>query len=160
VRAEPSLLASLRFLARHSKLSLSIYVRKALVKHVEQELEKMGVSHPSFHPFNRAVRHFILTAQGIGIAGLPSKERRFELEELSWQALQEYIKYAKAQKDPMLRLLAMRVVTAQIRAMLAILDSADRAHVDELLDDLENARDEFAKEAQTRTSGTKKTQAA
>ena len=127
------------------------------MKHVEEQIKNMGVSRPSFHPFDRAVKRFILTAQGTTIAGLPGKERRFELEELSWQALQEYIKYAKAQEEPMLRLLAMRVVTAQIRAMLAILDSVDKAHVDELLEELENARDELARETQTRTSATKKT---
>jgi hypothetical protein len=32
----------------------------------------------------------------VGIAGLPAKEKRNELEELSWQAVLEAVKYAKA----------------------------------------------------------------
>jgi len=150
VRAQPSLIAALRVLANRSRLTLSDYARRALVKHVEQEVqaENKGVTHPSFRPLDRAVKRFILAVQGTMIAGLPGKERRFELEELSWETLQEYIKYAKTQKDRMLRLLAMRVVTAQIRAMLAVLDSLDKAHVDEFLDELEKARFEYAKQNQ------------
>jgi hypothetical protein len=41
-----------------------VYARKALVEQVEEELEKMGVSHPSFHPFDRAVKRFILRVSG------------------------------------------------------------------------------------------------
>ena len=40
----------------------------------------------------------------VGIAGLPAKEKRNDLEELSWQAVLEAAKYAKAQEDPELRL--------------------------------------------------------
>jgi hypothetical protein len=32
----------------------------------------------------------------VGIAGLPAKEKRNELEELSWQAVLEAVKYGKA----------------------------------------------------------------
>jgi len=55
-----------------------------------------------------------------------------------------------------IRLLAMRVATALMRVELAIVNSQDKAHVDELVEDLENARDELARETQTRTSGAKK----
>jgi hypothetical protein len=117
----------------------------------------MGVKHPSFWSFDRAIKRFIVTVQSsVVIAGLPARQRRDELEGLSWEALREAIKYAKAQDEPMLRLLAMRVATALMRVELAVLNSQDKAHVDELVEELENARDELARETQTRTSGRKK----
>jgi hypothetical protein len=44
----------------------------------------------------------------VGVAGLPAKEKRDELEELSWEGIQEAIKFAEAQEDPELRLLRAR----------------------------------------------------
>jgi hypothetical protein len=40
--------------------------------------------------FDRAVKRFLLAYhEGVSIAGLPGKERRNDLEELSWQAVRE-----------------------------------------------------------------------
>jgi len=89
----------------------------------------------------------------VGVAGLPAKEKRDELEELSWAGLQEAIKFAKAQEDPELRLLAMRVVGYLIRVELAIQHEQDQAAVDDLFIELEAARDELAKKAKAGSRG-------
>jgi len=52
---------------------------------IEKE-EKSGVSHSDLHNFDRAIERFILAYHaGVSIAGLSGKERRSDLEELSWQ---------------------------------------------------------------------------
>ena len=63
----------------------------------------------------------------------------------------ETIKFAKAQDDAMLRLLAMRVVSSLVRTELAVLHEQDRAAVDELLAELESDRGELAKKAREST---------
>ena len=115
----------------------------------------MGVPHCVAHRnFDRAVKRFMLAYQmPVGIAGLPAKEKRDELEELSWAGLQEAIKFAKAQEDPELRLLAMRVVGYLIRTELAIQHAQDQAAVDDLFIELEAARDELAKKVRSRDQG-------
>jgi hypothetical protein len=106
----------------------------------------MGVPRSVLHTnFDRAIKRFMLTYQmPVGIAGLPAKERRDELEELSWAGIQEAIRFAKAQKGPQLRMLAMRVVGYLIRTELAIQHEQDQAAVDEMFNDLEAARRELA----------------
>jgi hypothetical protein len=158
VRLQPSLRAKLALDAARKGITFSAHVRGILTAYLESEAKNVGVLHPRFWPFDRAVKRFIVAVQAdIGIAGLPGKQRRDELEGLSWEALREAIKSAKAQEDPVIRLLAMRVATALMRVELAIVDSQDKAHVDELVEELENARDELARETQTRTSARKKT---
>ena len=117
----------------------------------------MGVGRTVLHHnLDRAVKRFMLTYQmPVGVAGLPAKEKRDELEELSWAGLQEAIKFAKAQEDPELRLLAMRVVGYLIRVELAIQHEQDQAAIDELYNDLEAARRELAQKV--RASGRDKT---
>lgn len=158
IRLQRSLRAKLELDAAREGIHFSDHVRGILTEYLERQAENMGVKHPSFSSFDRAVKRFIITVQSnVAIAGLPARQRRDELEGLSWESLREAIKYAKAQDEPILRLLAMRVATALMRVELAILNSQDKAHVDELVEELENARDELARETQTRTSGTKKT---
>ena len=104
--------------------------------------------------FDRAVKRFILAYQmPVGVAGLPAKEKRDELEELSWAGIQEAIKFAKAQEDPELRLLAMRIVGYLIRTELAIQHEQDQAAVDDLFIELEALRDELAKKVRARDQG-------
>jgi hypothetical protein len=101
--------------------------------------------------FDRAIKRFMLTYQmPVGIAGLPAIEKRNELEELSWAGLQEAIKFAKAQEDPELRLLAMRIVGYLIRVELAIQHEQDQAAADDLFIQLEALRDELAKKVRSR----------
>ena len=51
-----------------------------MVNHVEEERKNMGVGHPDFFPFDRAVKEFILAyREGVLVAGLPGKARRADL---------------------------------------------------------------------------------
>jgi hypothetical protein len=51
----------------------------------------------AYRNFDRAVKRFMLTYQmPVGVAGLPAKEKRDELEELSWAGLQDAIKFEGA----------------------------------------------------------------
>jgi hypothetical protein len=141
--------------ARRVGVSSSAYVRALVIANLAQRGENMGVPRSVAHrDFDRAVKRFILTYHmPIGIAGLPAKEKRDQLEELSWAGLQEAIKFAKAQEDPELRLLGMRVVGYLIRVELAIQHEQDQAAVDDLFIELEAARDELAKKAKAGSHG-------
>lgn len=128
-------------------VSSAAYVRAILVAHLSlPKRENQGAMHGAMHPsFDRAVKRFILAYHtGVFAAGVPRKERRNELEGLSWLAVAEAVKFAKPQEEPELRLLAMRVVSSLIRTELAILHEQDRAHVDELVKELEAMRSELA----------------
>ena len=152
-------LLKLRAEAARTGTSPSAYVRAALIMAFAWggRQENLGVGRTVLHRnFDRAVKRFMLTYQmPVGVAGLPAKEKRDELEELSWAGIQEAIKFAKAQEDPELRLLAMRVVGYLIRTELAIQHEQDQAAIDELYNDLEAARRELAQKV--RTSGRDKT---
>jgi hypothetical protein len=142
--------------ARRVGVSPSAYVRALVIVNLTQRGESASVRRSVLHNFDRAVKRFMLTYQlPVGIAGLPAKEKRDELEELSWAGIQEAIKFAKAQEDPELRLLAMRVVGFLIRTELAIQHEQDQAAIDELYNDLKAARDELAEKV--RASGPDKT---
>lgn len=141
--------------ARRVGVSPSAYVRALVIAKLAQRGENMGLPRSVAHKqFDRAVKRFILAYQmPVGVAGLPAKEKRDELEELSWAGIQEAIKFAKAQEDPELRLLAMRVVGYLIRTELAIQHEQDQAAVDDLFIELEAARDELAKKVKARDQG-------
>lgn len=141
--------------ARRIGVSPSAYVRALVIANLTQRGENSGVARSGLHKkFDRAIKRFILTYQmPVGVAGLPAKEKRDELEELSWAGIQEAIKFAKAQEDPELRLLAMRVVGYLIRTELAIQHEQDQAAVDALFLELEALRDEFAKKVKARDEG-------
>ena len=142
--------------ARRVGVSPSAYVRALVIVNLTQRGENASVRRSVLHNFDRAVKRFMLTYQlPVGIAGLPAQEKRDELEELSWAGIQEAIKFAKAQEDPELRLLAMRVVGFLIRTELAIQHEQDQAAIDELYNDLKAARDELAEKV--RASGPDKT---
>lgn len=139
-------------------VSSSAYVRALVIVNLTQRAENAenaGVRRSVLHTnFDRAVKRFILTYHlPVGVAGLPAKDKRDSLEELSWAGIQEAIKFAKAQEDPMLRLLAMRVVGYLIRTELAIQHEQDQAAVDELFMELEAARDELAKKVKAGSHG-------
>ena len=55
------------------------------------------IRHSDLHNFDRAIKRFMLTYQmPVAVAGLPAKEKRNDLEKLSWEAVLEAVKYAKA----------------------------------------------------------------
>ena len=138
--------------ARRLGVSPSAYVRALVIANLTQRGENVGVRRSVLHKnFDRAIKRFMLAYQmPVGVAGLPAKEKRDQLEELSWAGIQEAIKFAKAQEDPGLRLLAMRIVGYLIRVELAIQHEQDQAAADDLFIQLEALRDELAKKVQSR----------
>ena len=68
-----------------------------------------------------AVKSFILSARSptTTAVSIPGKEKRNSLEEATREAVLETIKFAKAQEDPELRLLAMRLASSIMRRELA-----------------------------------------
>lgn len=143
--------------AKRVGISSSAYVRALVIVNLTQRGEDTCVRRSVLHTnFDRAVKRFMLTYQmPVGAAGLPAKEKRDELDEFTWAAVQEAIKFAKAQEDPEVRLLAMRVAAYLMRTELAIQHEQDQAAVDELYNDLEAARRELAQKV--RASGRDKT---
>jgi len=141
--------------ARRVGVSPSAYVRALVIVNLTQRGENTCVARSVLHTnLDRAVKRFILTYHiPVGIAGLPAKDKRDSLEELSWAGIQEAIKFAKAQEEPELRLLAMRVVGYLIRTELAIQHDQDHAAVDDLFIELEAARDELAKKVKAGSHG-------
>ena len=136
-------------------VSPSAYVRALVIVNLTQKGENTCVARSVLHTnFDRAIKRFMLAYQmPVGVAGLPAKDKRDSLEELSWAGIQEAIKFAKAQEEPELRLLAMRVVGYLIRTELAIQHEQDRAAVDDLFIELEAARDELAKKVKAGSHG-------
>jgi len=141
--------------ARRVGISSSAYVRALVITSLTQKGENTCVRRSVLHTnFDRAIKRFMLAYQmPVGVAGLPAKDKRDTLEELSWAGIQEAIKFAKAQEEPELRLVAMRVVGYLIRIELAIQHEQDRAAVDDLFIELEAARDELAKKVKAGSHG-------
>jgi len=95
--------------ARRIGISPSAYVRALVIAGLTRRGENSGVARSGLHKnFDRAVKRFMLTYQmPVGVAGLPAKEKRDQLEELSWAGIQEAIKFAKAQEDGEGRILTL-----------------------------------------------------
>ena len=71
--------------ARSLGLSAAGFARAVVVASLIEKEEKSGVSHSDLHTnLDRAIKNFILAYQmPIGVVGLPAKEKRDELEDLS-----------------------------------------------------------------------------
>jgi hypothetical protein len=86
------------------------------------------------------VKQYILTWRSITVAGLPSTEKRDKLETITWQAIHEALEWSRSEEAAAkagARARIMHLVNALIRTELAILDSRDEAHVEELVQELE-----------------------
>lgn len=70
--------------ARRVGVSPSAYVRALVIANLTQRGENSGVARSGLHKnFDCAIKRFMLTYQmPVGVAGLPAKERRDELEGL------------------------------------------------------------------------------
>jgi hypothetical protein len=83
-RLPPLAQLALREKARSLGLSAAGFARAVVVASLIENEEKSGVSHSDLHNFDRAIKRFMLTYQmPVGVAGLPAKEKRDELEDLS-----------------------------------------------------------------------------
>jgi len=83
----------------------------------------------------------------VWVAGaLPSKEKRDQLEQIAWEsvkAAEEFTKSEEAAKNAKARQKALLVLASLMRTEEAILMDRDEAYVDDLLEQLDNRREEM-----------------
>jgi hypothetical protein len=102
-----------------------------------------------FQQLNELVNEYVLIHRGLGIAGLPAKPKRDQLEELAWRILNEAIGFKESEEaaqNARARLRVMQVVSNLMRVHLAILHEQDAAAVDELIDELKKGQQELQDE--------------
>jgi hypothetical protein len=91
-------------------------------------------------------------------AGLPGKERRAELERLTWEAAKkahEFIQTEEAAKNAKHRILALQAIALITRAEEQILADMDKAEVDQIVQRIEaalNVMDKAAGPAPAKTA--------
>lgn len=137
--------------AMKERLTPSGYMRKMVkadAERVWKEKHSSGAMH--LKVLSNLAKQFIIRAQQSRQVSkvpmkaqkdpqLPGAEKRDDLEELTWKALQEAVSFGKtedAAADAEARLLVLRVANALMRTELAILKAQDDAFVDALLEEL------------------------
>ncbi len=142
---------ALRLLARRANKSLAEYMRLAIREHLQKVTftHSMGGSH--LETLVALTKEFVIRAQlatqvptkipmkAEKDAELRGTEKRSDLEELTWKAVQAAVDYSKtedAAKDAEARLLALRVANGLMRTELMILKHQDDAYVGALLKEL------------------------
>jgi hypothetical protein len=92
----------------------------------------------------------------VAVAGaLPGKERRAELEKLTWEAVKkahEFIQTEEAAKNAKHRMLAIQAVALITRAESEILVDMDKAEVDQVVQRIEAALSDMEKAAGSATA--------
>jgi len=144
VRMPPAYVAALKVFAFQSGVPLAEYVRDIVHDHI---LERGG----AFRERGGALRALINAGKVWVIAyhecvavaaGLPGKERRAELEKLTWEAVKkahEFIQTEEAAKNAKHRMLAIQTVALITRAEAEILADMDKAEVDQIVQRIEAA---------------------
>ena len=144
VRMPPAYVAALKVFAFQSGVPLAEYVRDIVHDHI---LERGG----AFRERGGALRALINAVKAWVIAyhecvavaaGLPGKERRAELEKLTWEAVKkahEFIQTEEAAKNAKHRMLAIQTVALITRAEAEILADMDKAEVDQIVQRIEAA---------------------
>jgi hypothetical protein len=83
---------------------------------------------------------------------LPAKERRAELERLTWEAVKkahEFIQTEEAAKNAKHRMLAIQAIALITRAEEEILSDMDQAEVDQIVQRIEAALNVMGKNVQS-----------
>ena len=133
-------LHALELLAQSHGQTFSEYVRWILEEHVRELSHNSNESCVRLERLHDLVKQYILTWRSITVAGLPSTEKRDKLETITWQAIHEALEWSRSEEaaaKARARARIMHLVNALIRTELAILDSRDEAHVEELVQELE-----------------------
>ncbi len=141
---------AIRLLARRDNKPLGVYLHLVLQEHLRGVYtQSLGVN-THLEALVKLTKEFIVRARLARETSkvpmkaekgpqLPSTEKRGELEELTWKAVQAAVEYSKteaAAEDAEARLLALRVANGLMRTELAILKHQDDAFVDALLEEL------------------------
>jgi len=156
----PEYIAALKAFAFQDGVSFAEYVRGMVHDHI---LER-GVA---FRERGVALRALISAGKAWVIAyqkcvavagGLPGKERRAELERLTWEAVKkahEFIQTEEAAKNAKHRMLAIQAIALITRAEEQILADMDKAEVDQIVQRIEaalNVMDKAAGPAPAKTT--------
>jgi len=138
----PEYIAALKAFAFIDGVSLAEFVRSM----AHDEILKRGASFreggTAFRALSNAGKAWLMAYyQCVAIAGqLPGKERRAELEKLTWNAVKkahEFIETEEAAKNAKHRILAIQAIALITRAEEQILLDMDRAEVDEIVKRIE-----------------------
>jgi hypothetical protein len=152
----PEYIAALKGFAFLDGVPLAEYVRGM----AHDEILKRGASFQergtAFRALTHSVKAWLMTYYAcVEIAGqLPGKERRAELERLTWNAVKkahEFIETEEAAKNAKHRILAIQAIALITRAEEQILLDMDKAEVDEIVKRIEEILRVISKEARAGT---------
>ena len=151
-RMPPEYLAALKAFAFQSGVPLVQYVRRMVHDHILERgagLRERGAALRAL--INAGKAWVIAYHECVAIAGaLPGKERRAELEKLTWEAVKkahEFIQTEEAAKNAKYRMLAIQAVALITRAESEILVDMDKAEVDQVVQRIEAALNDMEKTA-------------
>jgi len=140
----PEYLAALKAFAFQSGVPLAEYVRGMVHDHILQRGAAFRERGAALRTFINAGKAWVIGyREDVAIAGaLPGKERRAELERLTWEAVKkahEFIQSEEAAKNAKHRILAIQAVALITRAESEILVDMDKAEVDQIVERIEAA---------------------
>jgi len=158
-RMPPEYIAALRGFAYQEGVPVSEYVREMVHDHILQRGGRFRETGVRLRVLSSAVKAWLIAYhESVAIAGqLPGKERRAELEKLTWDAVKkahEFIESEDAAKNARHRILAIQAIALITRAEEEILLDMDKAEVDEIVKRIEETLHVIDKEA---PAGTPKT---
>ena len=156
-RMPPEYLITLRAFAFQSGVPLAEYVRGMVHDHILERGAGLRERGAALRAFINAGKEWVIAYHGcVVIAGaLPGKERRAELEKLTWEAVKkahEFIQTEEAAKNAKHRMLAIQAVALITRAESEILVDMDKAEVDQVVQRIEAALSDMEKAAGSATA--------
>jgi hypothetical protein len=148
----PEYVTALKAFAFQSGVSLAEYVRIIVHDHILERGATFRERGATFRALINAGKAWVIRYYECVVVagGLPGKERRAELERLTWDAVKkahEFIQTEEAAKNAKHRILAMQAVALITRAEEQILADMDKAEVDQIVQRIEaalNVMDEAA----------------
>jgi hypothetical protein len=143
-RMPPEYLAALKAFAFQSGVPLAEYVRGMVHDHILQRGAALRERGAALRALINAGKAWVIAYhECVAVAGvLPGKERRAELEKLTWEAVKkahEFIETEEAAKNAKHRMLAIQAVALITRAEAEILADMDKAEVDQIVQRIEAA---------------------
>ena len=159
----PEYIAALKVFAFHSGVSVPDYVRGLVHDHILQKgaaFREKGAALRALINAGKAWLNAYHECVAVA-AGLPGKERRAELERLTWEAVKkahEFIQTEEAAKNAKHRILALQAIALITRAEEQILADMDKAEVDQIVQRIEaalNVMDKAAGQVAAKTARSK-----
>ena len=143
-RMPPEYIAALKAFAFQSGVPLAEYVRAMVHDHILQRGAAFRERGAALRALIHAGKAWVIAYhECVAVAAaLPGKERRAELEKLTWEAVKkahEFIQTEEAAKNAKHRMLAIQAVALITRAEAEILVDMDKAEVDQIVERIEAA---------------------